>query len=60
MKAPPPPADDIGDEGDLARHAEQNQTNDVAFLTDREDDEDKPDIHCTTKRCAWTRRTPDW
>ena len=48
MKAPPP-ADDIGDEDDLARHAEQNQANDVAFLTDREDGEDEPDIHCTTK-----------
>ena len=44
MKAPLS-ADDIDDEDDLARHAEQNQTNDVAFLTDREDDEDEPDIH---------------
>ena len=49
LKALPPPADDIGDEDDLARHAEQNQTNDVAFLTDREDGEDEPDINCTTK-----------
>ena len=59
MKAHPYSADDIGDEDDLARHAEQNQANDVAFLTDREDDEDEPDIHWTTKRCALRHRTLD-
>ncbi len=45
MKAPPPPADDSGDEDELARHAEQNQANDAAFPTVREDGEDEPDIH---------------
>ncbi len=59
LKALPSPADDSGDEDEIARHAEQNQTNDVAFPTDREDGEDEPDMHWTTKRCAWRRRPPD-
>jgi len=50
LKALPSPADDIGEEDELAGHAEQNQANGVAFPTDREDGEDEPDIHCTTKR----------
>ena len=41
LKALPSPADDIGEEVELARHAEQNQTNGVAFPTDREDGEDE-------------------
>ena len=59
LEAPLPPADDIGEEDELARHAEQNQANDVAFPTDREECEDEPDIHWTTKRRAWRHRAPD-
>ena len=50
LKALPSPADDIGEEDELARHAEQNQANGLAFPTDREDGEDEPDIYWTTKR----------